>query len=65
MLEQRYAQQLEQTQDALHQLLVVPVFLLFGSTLPWDAWLELGWSGPAFALWALVIGAVPRPRLLP
>lgn len=55
MLEQRYAQQLEQTQDALHQLLVVPVFLLFGSLLPWDAWLELGWSGPAFALWALVI----------
>ena len=55
MLEERYAEQLEQTQDALHQLLVVPVFLLFGSVLPWDAWVGLGWAGLAFALWALVV----------
>ena len=39
----------------MQQLLVVPVFLLFGSMLPWDAWVDLGWSGLAFALWALVI----------
>ncbi len=55
MLEERYARQLEETQDALQQLLVVPVFVLFGSMLPWDAWIELGSSGLAFALWALVI----------
>lgn len=55
MLEERYAEQLEQTQEGLHHLLVVPVFLLFGSMLPWDAWIALGWSGLAFALWALVI----------
>jgi len=55
MLEKRYAEQLEQTQDALQQLLVVPVFLLFGSMLPWDAWIALGWSGLGFALWALVV----------
>ncbi len=55
MLERRYAEQLEQAQDGLQQLLVVPVFLLFGSMLPWDGWIALGWSGLAFALWALVI----------
>ena len=55
MLEERYAEQLEETQDGLQHLLVVPVFLLFGSMLPWDAWIALGWSGLAFALWALVI----------
>jgi sodium/hydrogen antiporter len=55
MLEERYAEQLEATQDGLQQLLVVPVFLLFGSLLPWDGWIDLGWSGVAFALWALVV----------
>ncbi len=55
LLEERHAERLAQTHDGLHQLLVVPVFLLFGSLLPWDGWTELGWSGVAFALWALVI----------
>ena len=55
MLEERYAQQLEETQDGLQQLLIVPVFLLFGSMLPWDGWSELGWAGIGFALWALFI----------
>ena len=55
MLEERHADELEQTQEGLHQLLVVPVFLLFGSMLPWDAWIGLGWAGLAFAVWALVV----------
>ena len=55
MLEQRHAEQLEQTQEGLHHLLIVPVFLLFGSMLPWAAWIGLGWAGLAFALWTLVV----------
>lgn len=55
MLEERYAEQLEETQDGLQQLLIVPVFVLFGSMLPWAEWHALGWSGLAFALWALVV----------
>ena len=59
MLEERYAEQLEETQDGLQQLLIVPVFVLFGSMLPWDAWHALGWSGLAFALWALFVRRPP------
>ena len=63
MLEERYAEQLEETQDGLQQLLIVPVFLLFGSLLPWDDWIELGWPGLAFALWALVVRRPPAAAL--
>lgn len=63
MLEERYAEELEQTQDGLQQLLIVPVFLLFGSMLPWDGWAQLGWSGLAFAAWALIIRRPPAAAL--
>jgi NhaP-type Na+/H+ or K+/H+ antiporter len=54
-LGERYAEELEKMQSALEHLLLVPVFLFFGAVLPWDAWSTLGWSGVAFALWALVV----------
>lgn len=55
VLEERYAEELERVQDALAQLVVVPVFVLFGALVPWDGWSALGWSGVAFAVWALVV----------
>ncbi len=54
-LRERYAEQLGHMQSALEHLVVVPVFLFFGVILPWDAWIALGWSGGAFAVWALVM----------
>lgn len=63
LLEERHAEQLERTQDGLQQLFVVPVFVLFGSMLPWDAWIALGWSGLAFGLWALAIRRPPAATL--
>lgn len=54
-LGERFAERLEEMQSALEHLLVVPVFLFFGAVLPWDGWLGLGWSGLAFAVWALVV----------
>ena len=58
-LGERYAEELERMQKALEHLLVVPFFVLFGAILPWDDWLALGWSGLAFALWALVLRRPP------
>jgi sodium/hydrogen antiporter len=54
-LGERYAEELSQMQTALEHLLVVPVFIFFGAVLPWDGWAALGWSGVAFALWALIV----------
>ena len=52
---EQYAEELADVQSSLERLLIVPVFLLFGSLLPWDGWTALGWSGVAFALWVLVL----------
>lgn len=58
-LGERYAEELSQMQTALESLLVVPVFVFFGALLPWDGWVGLGWAGPAFGLWALVLRRPP------
>ena len=62
-LGERYAEELSQMQTALEHLLVVPVFVFFGALLPWDGWAGLGWSGVAFALWALVVRRPPSAAL--
>ena len=62
-LGERYAEELSQMQTALEHLLVVPVFVFFGAILPWDGWAGLGWSGLAFALWALVVRRPPAAAL--
>jgi NhaP-type Na+/H+ or K+/H+ antiporter len=62
-LGERYAEELEKMQSALEHLLVVPVFIFFGSVLPWEQWTGLGWSGLAFALWALLVRR-PAPAAL-
>ena len=54
-LGERYAEELEEVQSAIEHLVLVPVFLFLGAVLPWDGWSTLGWSGVAFALWALVV----------
>jgi NhaP-type Na+/H+ or K+/H+ antiporter len=62
-LGERYAEELEEMQSALEQLLVVPVLVFFGAVLPWDGWATLGWSGLLFALWALVLRRPPAAAL--
>ena len=62
-LGERYVEELDKMQTALEHLLVVPVFVVFGALLPWDGWVGLGWSGVAFAVWALVVRR-PAPAAL-
>lgn len=45
--------------EGLNQLLVLPVFLLFGAVLPWEGWSELGWVGLLFAVAVLVLRRLP------
>lgn len=42
-------------QQAINTVLVMPVFSLFGITLPWSAWVELGWTGLGFVLAVLLL----------
>ncbi len=45
--------------EALTRYLVLPVFVLLGVALPWAAWAELGWRGPAFAVAVLLLRRPP------
>lgn len=45
--------------EAMNQYLVIPVFVLLGIVLPWDAWAELGWGGVGFVLFALFLRRLP------
>ncbi len=45
--------------EAMNQYLVIPVFVLLGIVLPWDAWAELGWGGLWFVLVALFLRRLP------
>jgi len=47
-------EELSSTQSVVEQLLLIPVFVLFGTLLPIDGWASLGWTGAAFAAWVLL-----------
>lgn len=50
--------------EGMNSFLVLPVFALFGSVLPWSGWVELGWGGAAFVLAALLLRRPPWVLLL-
>ena len=56
----------EQTavQEAVNRLFSFPVLVLFGMALPWQAWGELGWTGPLLALLLLLLRRLPMMLLL-
>ena len=37
----------EEIQEAISRFFDLPIFVLLGMALPWEGWLELGWSGTA------------------
>ncbi|HVL99559.1 MAG TPA: cation:proton antiporter [Egibacteraceae bacterium] len=48
-----------EVQEAINRFLVLPVFALLGVALPWGAWGDLGWRGPAFVAGVLVLRRLP------
>jgi NhaP-type Na+/H+ or K+/H+ antiporter len=50
---------LHRAQEAANRFFILPVFVLFGVSLPWDRWMELGWRG------LVVVGAILVLRRLP
>lgn len=62
VLEADVREELEQVQESISKFLVLPVFILFGASLPFGGWEKLGFAGLAFAGWVLL---VRRPPVVP
>ncbi|MGY1755034.1 cation:proton antiporter domain-containing protein [Blastococcus sp. SYSU D01042] len=50
--------------EAVNRFLVLPLFIAVGAALPWSAWADLGWRGPALAVAVLVLRRLPVLLLL-
>ena len=62
VLEEHVREELDNVQETVTRVLILPLFLLLGTVLPWSAWREVGWAGLAFAAWALFLR---RPPVVP
>ncbi len=49
----------EDVQEAITRFFDLPVFVLFGMALPWEAWLDLGWAGLLLAVTVLLLRRLP------
>ena len=54
----------ERIQESVNTFFILPAFVLLGVVLPWDAWAELGWRGPALAVLILLLRRLPALLLL-
>ena len=50
--------------EAVNRFLVLPLFIGIGAALPWAAWGDLGWRGPALAVAVLLLRRLPVLLLL-
>jgi sodium/hydrogen antiporter len=50
--------------EAVNRFLVLPLFVALGVVLPWSAWVDLGWRGPALVLAVLLWRRLPVVLLL-
>lgn len=49
----------EEATDTIERLFTIPVFILFGTVLPWSEWLALGWGGVALVVGVLLFRRLP------
>lgn len=59
VIESELRDELEEIEESLVNVLILPVFTFFGAMLPWGAWSGLGAGGVLFALWAVVVRRPP------
>lgn len=50
--------------ETVNRFVVLPLFLLLGAALPWEAWIELGWRGVTLAGALLLLRRLPVLLLL-
>jgi NhaP-type Na+/H+ or K+/H+ antiporter len=54
----------ERMQEAVNRFFTLPIFVLIGLALPWEGWLELGWSGFALTISVLLLRRLPAVLVL-
>ena len=52
-------ERLEHIQETINRFFILPIFVLFGMIIPWQEWIDLGWTGLA------IVAAVILFRRLP
>lgn len=52
-------EQEREVEEGTNRVLVLPLFLLLGTVLPWERWSELGWPLVAFTVGVLVLRRLP------
>ena len=60
----------QRIQEVLNRLFTYPIFVLFGTALPWGEWAALGWTGVAVVVGILLLRRLPmvvavRPAVRP
>lgn len=50
-------------QEAVNRFFILPVFVLLGIALPWDAWFDLGWRGLLLSVLILFLRRLPAVLL--
>lgn len=53
-----------EVQETIKRLFTVPVFILFGATLPWPQWWALGWTGIGLAAAVLALRRLPMLAII-
>lgn len=43
----------------MERLFTIPIFILLGASLPWQGWLNLGWTAPLMVLGVLLLRRLP------
>jgi NhaP-type Na+/H+ or K+/H+ antiporter len=54
----------ERGQEAVNRFFAIPIFMLLGTSIPWEGWRELGWSGVLLAATILLLRRPPVLLLL-
>ncbi|MCC6145903.1 MAG: cation:proton antiporter, partial [Candidatus Hydrogenedentes bacterium] len=60
----RLESRLEDVQEVASRFFLLPIFVFFGSALPWERWWDLGWRGLALAAAILLLRRIPPLLLL-
>jgi NhaP-type Na+/H+ or K+/H+ antiporter len=55
VVEDQLRDELEEIEESLVNVLILPVFTFFGAMLPWAAWGDLGVTGLMFAAWVVLL----------